>query len=78
MQVNKVSVVYFSPSGTTKKSLKKISEGFAGKKEYHDILEHRIEKKVNIAEDGLLILAMPVFGGRIRNIASLQLSIFVE
>ena len=65
MQVNKVSVVYFSPSGTTKKIAEKISEGFAGKKEYHDILEHRIEKKVNIAEDGLLILAMPVFGGRI-------------
>ncbi len=64
--------------GPRKKIAEKISEGFAGKKEYHDILEHRIEKKVNIAEDGLLVLAMPVFGGRIPNIASLQSSIFVE
>ena len=65
MQVKKVSVVYFSPSGTTKKIADKICEGFDGEKEYHDILAHRIEKKLNITEDGLLILAMPVFGGRI-------------
>ena len=65
MKIDKVSVIYFSPSGTTKKIAEKIGEGFAEKKEYHDILAHRIEKKRVIAENGLLILAMPVFGGRI-------------
>lgn len=65
MQVKKTSVIYFSPSGTTKKVAEKISGGFEGNREYHDILAHRIEKKLNVAEDGLLILAMPVFGGRI-------------
>ena len=65
MQVNKVSVVYFSPSGTTKKSLKKSAKVLLEKRNITIFLEHRIEKKVNIAEDGLLVLAMPVFGGRI-------------
>lgn len=65
MQEKKVSVVYFSPSGTTKSIAEKIAEGFDGKKEYHDILERKIEKKLTVVAENLLVLVMPVFGGRI-------------
>lgn len=65
MTVKKVKAVYFSPSGTTEKVVKSVCEGLSGQKEYHDILIHKIEKKLSVEQDEVLVVAMPVFGGRV-------------
>lgn len=65
MTVKKVKAVYFSPSGTTEKVIKTVCERLQGQKEYHDILSHRIKKKLSVEPDEVLVVAMPVFGGRV-------------
>ena len=60
-----IKVVYFSPTGGVEKITKRITEGLEGKKEYHDLMEKRIDKKLAIHDDEALVLAMPVFIGRV-------------
>ena len=60
-----IKVVYFSPTGGVEKVTKRLAEGLEGKKEYHNLMEKRIEKKLVIHDEETLVLAMPVFSGRI-------------
>ena len=65
MEINNVYSIYFSPSGTTKKIVKRISSIFHKEKvSYHSLLSHR---KVNrtLSQNELLIIGLPVFSGRI-------------
>ncbi len=83
MVPKKVSCIYFSPSGTTKQVVQKISNCFgsdcfgseAKVKEY-DLLQDRITEPLNFSSDDLVIIGMPVFAGRIPEVCLKQLSCF--
>lgn len=63
----KVKVIYFSPTGTTKKIIKNVVKGIESKEvDYVDLTEeNRISKTENIdtSKDDLIILGAPVYGG---------------
>ena len=63
----KVKVIYFSPTGTTKKIIKNVIKGIESKQvEYVDLTEgNRISKKekIDTTKDDLIILGAPVYGG---------------
>ena len=60
----KVKVIYFSPTGTTKKIIKNVIKGIESKQvEYVDLTEgNRISKKekIDTTKDDLIILGAPV------------------
>lgn len=62
----KVSKVYFSPSGTTKKIVDEIAKNFNLDNENYDLLS--FDDKKNF-DDELVIVGMPVFDGRIPKMA---------
>ena len=63
----KVKVIYFSPTGTTKKIIKNVIKGIESKQvEYVDLTkDNRISKKekIDTTKDDLIILGAPVYGG---------------
>ena len=63
----KVKVIYFSPTGTTKKIIKNVIKGIESKQvEYVDLTEgNRISKKekIDTTKDDLIILGASVYGG---------------
>lgn len=71
MKLESVALVYFSPTGTTKKVLK----GIAGAIGAHDVKEIDLtmpdaaSRKFDSKKDGLVILGAPVYGGRIPAVA---------
>ncbi len=72
--MKKVTLVYFSPTGNTKKSLEAMSEGLGGIDERVDLtvmtdkaFERHFEK------DDVVLLGMPVYGGRIPAVARKRL-----
>lgn len=60
-----IKVVFFSPAGGTKKITTSIAGGLDGVKEYHSLMDRRLEKKLTIASDEALLLVMPVYSNRI-------------
>ncbi|WP_461466312.1 flavodoxin family protein [Parvimonas micra] len=64
---SKVKVIYFSPTGTTKKIIKNVIKGIESKQvEYVDLTkDNRISKKekIDTTKDDLIILGAPVYGG---------------
>ena len=67
MSVNSVSVVYFSPTQTTCKAVKAIAQGTALtlKQEINATKPAVREESYSFASDELLVIGMPVYGGRI-------------
>lgn len=67
MQVTKLHLVYFSPAGTTKKTIYSIARAMNMKNiQEHDLSKHEIrEKTLVFNENDLVLLAMPVYYGRI-------------
>ncbi|MBQ8599032.1 MAG: 4Fe-4S binding protein [Oscillospiraceae bacterium] len=67
MSVNSVSLVYFSPTHTTRKAVQAIAKGTAlpVKQEINATQPAVREKAYSFAADELLIIGMPVYGGRI-------------
>lgn len=63
----KVKVIYFSPTGTTKKIIKNVIKGIESKQvEYFDLTkDNRISKKekIDTTKDDLIILGAQVYGG---------------
>lgn len=68
---DKLSKVYFSPSGTTEKIVNEVSKNFDLNRENYDLLSFDDEKQFN---DELVIIGMPVFNGRIPKTARQRLS----
>lgn len=62
MTISRVKYYYFSPTNTTKKVVEKIARGI-GK----DIIEENSKEYVN-EEDTLVIVGVPVYGGRVPQI----------
>ena len=67
----KLSKIYFSPSGTTKKVVDEVAKNFNLKSENYDLLSFD-EKKC--FKDELVIIGMPVFNARIPELAYKRLS----
>jgi len=67
MEVGKVKLVYFSPTGTTRKVLEGIAEGIgAGDVEHINLtLPEGAEQAIPPLSDELVIIGSPVYGGRL-------------
>lgn len=75
MSFEKISKIYFSPSSTTKTITNKISDSFNNPSGDYDLLSYNGNGE-NFNEDELVIIGMPVFGGRIPKIAREKLEKF--
>jgi ferredoxin len=67
MDINKVKLIYFSPTGTTQKVLESIARGIAGASvEHTDLtLPDNIRQVFPPCSDDLVIFGAPVYGGRL-------------
>ena len=70
--MKKITRIFFSPSGTTKKVADKIADNFKFEKEICDILHFNDAKE--FTQEDIVIVAMPVFAGRIPKTARNRLS----
>ena len=70
--MSKITNIFFSPSGTTKKVLEQIAGNFNQENEICDILYFDGEKE--FSDDDIVIVGMPVFAGRIPKRAAMRLS----
>ena len=67
----KVTNIFFSPSGTTKKVLNQIASNFDEENEICDLLYFNDTKE--FGADDVVIVGMPVFAGRIPKTAAMRL-----
>lgn len=66
MKINQLNLVYFSPTGTTKKVLKTISSKFEIKSISYDLTNYKSKDTVlQFKELDFVILAVPVYSGRV-------------
>lgn len=65
MQLNKISTLYFSPTNTTKTIVNTIANVFSNNVTNYDLTFDRSIKIDEFKENELLIVGMPVYGGRI-------------
>lgn len=70
--MSKITNIFFSPSGTTKKVLEILSGNFDGEKVICDLLYFNDNKE--FGSDDIVIVGMPVFAGRIPKTARERLS----
>ncbi|WP_066504494.1 4Fe-4S binding protein [Abyssisolibacter fermentans] len=71
MKFNKVTLMYFSPTGTTKKTLENIAKGMdIGEIKHLDLtdFDKRWERRV-FEKDELILFGMPVYNGRMVPVA---------
>ncbi len=68
MRINKVKMVYYSPTGTTKQMLEYITDGFTTEAIEHIDLTPPNSGSQEISAD-LTIIGVPVYGGRVSTIA---------
>ena len=66
----KISKIFFSPSGTTQKIVNEVSKNFDLKSENYDLMSFDEKKEFG---DELVIIGVPVFDGRIPKLASERL-----
>ena len=71
LNFDKISKVYFSPSGTTEKIVNEVAKNFNMNRENYDLLSFDSEKTF---ENELVIIGVPVFDGRIPKLACERLS----
>ncbi|MCF0226538.1 MAG: 4Fe-4S binding protein [Methanobrevibacter sp.] len=77
MLFEKISKIYFSPSNTTKKVTDKIAENFEGTYEIYDLLNYAKDGEPReFGDEDIVIVGMPVFAGRIPDIARQKLEKF--
>ncbi|KAB2889565.1 MAG: 4Fe-4S dicluster domain-containing protein [Desulfobulbaceae bacterium] len=67
MEINKVKLIYFSPTGTTRKVLENVAKGIAGTLVEHiDLtLPCHTRQAITPSPQELVILGAPVYGGRL-------------
>lgn len=70
MQSSKASFIYFSATGTTRRIVRAVKETLPVSKTDYNLLRRPIEQDVQIASDNLLVVAMPVYNGRIPALAA--------
>lgn len=67
MKIKQVKLIYFSPTGTTRKVLESIAEGIAAAdvEQINLTLPQGVQKTVPPFSDELVIIGAPVYGGRL-------------
>lgn len=68
----RTSVIYFSPTGTTKLICEAIAQGMGGDAEVYDITPCDSEVTACVS-DGAAVIGVPVYGGRVPLISSLRI-----
>ncbi|MCB2228541.1 MAG: 4Fe-4S binding protein [Desulfarculaceae bacterium] len=76
MQINKVTLVYFSPTGTTQKVLKAVAQGLGvdNVSNLNLTLPEDAARDIAPCGDELVVLGVPVYGGRVPAEAIARLS----
>lgn len=69
-----VASIYFSPAGTTQKTIEQINIGIPGPKLSYDLLRQPLTNDVALSEKSLAIVALPVYSGRIPQICQASLA----
>jgi ferredoxin len=65
MKIDNAHLIYFSPTGTTRKVIDAIAEGLAIEKINRYDLTYPCEKTEQYFEDGIAIIGTPVYAGRV-------------
>jgi len=60
----KIHLIYFSPTGTTRKTLSSIAKGFEGYRVVHHDLTSSATPPNLLIKDGIAIFGLPVYAGR--------------
>ena len=71
MNIQKVSAIYFSPTGHTRELVKYIAESFASGVQFYNLTSYEqgvLQKSFSAGE--LVVLGVPVYGGRIPALAA--------
>lgn len=76
METNmKIKTIYFSPTGNTKKTVKAVAEGMYGEVSGIDLtMPFKRKKKYNLDSVDLVIVGVPVYGGRIPQLLKSSIS----
>ena len=75
MQIEEIELIYFSPTGTSKKIAEAVATGIGVKTHHTDLTPPSASTiKRNIKGDQLAVFAVPVYGGRVPETASMRLS----
>ena len=70
MKYNKITALYFSPTGSTKNALKTVLDGFSCDKSEIDFTPYENRNNsYSFTSSDLVIIAVPVYGGRIPSAA---------
>jgi ferredoxin len=74
MKISKVNLIYYSPTGTSKRILESVAKGLGGKGAVHIDLTPADSAKNNVIPEGeLAVIAVPVYGGRVPIVATQRL-----
>jgi ferredoxin/flavodoxin len=74
MRIDKVKLIYFSPTGSTKKILEYIAEGIHASHEHIDLTKPDFAAKgLNVSGQELAIIGIPVYVGRVPRAAANRL-----
>ena len=65
MQPNNAHLIYFSPTGTTRKTINAITEGLSVKRVHRYDLTYANEMRTQSIDDGVAIIGIPVYAGRV-------------
>lgn len=76
MKISKVTVVYFSPTGGTKKAALAVAQGIRYKVEECDITEYDAGRRErSFSDQELVVFAIPVYGGRVPDAAARKIAL---
>lgn len=66
MKITQVSTVYFSPTGSTRRVMQQLMQGQCGAKRELDLTDsRRVEPDYHFLENEVVMIGVPVYGGRI-------------
>ena len=65
MEITRVNLVYFSPTQTTRKTLRAMASAFSVEVKEYDVTLNREIEVPAFGADELVIAGVPVYGGRI-------------
>lgn len=76
MKIHSLRLVYFSPTGTTKRVIQSIAEGVNIENVTHNDITKQEDREtpIEVKENELLIVAVPVYMGRVPDIVNKSLS----
>lgn len=77
MEYKNIHIVYFSPTHTSAKTAYAIAEGLGGDVLLESDITYKMpEKPIEIPDDELTVVAVPVYGGRVAETAMERLRVF--